>query len=373
MRRRRDHAGYPGLENLSEDRRTPATGTSRRGFLQTVGVLGTGALLPANGLLGQAVAPGSRVVVGRIDVHHHMISPFYVKAMEAELKSQGFVARPWTPESSIERMDRAGVTTSMLSPVQRLVVDSLSDKSERARNLARQNNEYGAKLVADYPGRFGLLAALPLPDQDGSLKEIEHSLDAFKADGIALWTDYEDKWPGDPAFARVFDELNRRKAVVFFHPARPICCRNLPGQSGIIEYDIDTARAIDSLLFSGTFSRCPDISYIFSHAGGAFSVLAARISDDFPKNLEDRVPHGVDYEVKRLYFDTAHASKAPALDALRDIVPVSQILYGSDVPIREYPLTDQGLDAYAGFSPEDWKAINRGNSERLFPRLKAQA
>ena len=171
------------------------------------------------------------------------------------------------------------------------------------------------------------------------MKELAYWLDTLKADGIALWTDYEDKMGGQvPLFRRRYDELNRRKAVVFFHPARSTCCRDLPGQSGIIEYDIDTARAVDSLLLhQGTLSRCPDISYIFSHAGGAFSVLAARINDDFPKKLQDRVPHGVDYEVRRLYFDTAHAAKPAALDALKDIVPVSQILYGSDVPLREYP------------------------------------
>jgi 6-methylsalicylate decarboxylase len=348
------------------------SGKSRRDFIKSLSTIGAGATISASGLLAQAVAPGTRSLSGRIDVHHHLYPPFYVKAMEEDLKAQGFAMRPWTPEASIERMDKAGVATAMLSPVQRLVMDTMSDKSERARNFTRQSNEYNAKLVTDYPGRFGAFAALPLPDQDGSLKEIEYSLDTLKADGIALWTDYLDKWPGDPAFAPVFDELNRRKAVVFFHPARATCCRNLPGQSGIIEYDIDTARAIDSLLLNGTLSRCPNISYIFSHAGGAFSVLAARINDDFPKKLADHVPHGVDYEVKRLYFDTAHASKQPALDALRDIVPVSQILYGSDVPLREYPLTDEGLDEYAGFSPADWRAINRGNSERLFPRLKAK-
>ena len=97
-------------------------------------------------------------------------------------------------------------------------------------------------------------------------------------------------------------------------------------------------------ILNGTTSRCPDIRFIFSHAGGALPVLAARINDDFPKRLADRVPHGVDYEVRRLYFETAHASKAPALDALKDIVPVSQILYGSDVPLRKYPLTDEGLE-----------------------------
>ena len=54
-------------------------------------------------------------------------------------------------------------------------------------------------------------------------------------------------------------------------------------------------------------------------------------------------------------------------------MPISQILYGSDVPLREFPLTDEGLDVYGGFSPADWRAINRGNSERLFPRLKMKA
>jgi 6-methylsalicylate decarboxylase len=358
----------PGHEN-----REPFVGASRREFLRSLGVLGAaGAILPASKLLGQTVASGALVVPGRIDVHHHMAPPFYVKALEQERNQQGIVVRPWTPAASIELMDKAGVATSMLSPVLRVVMDSMSEKSERARSLIRQNNEYGAKLVEDYPGRFGLLASLPLPDRDGSLKEIEYSLDTLKADGIALWTDYLDKWPGDPDFASVFDELNRRKAVVFFHPARSTCCRNLPGQSGILEFDIDTARAIDSLLLNGTLARCPEIRLIFSHAGGAFSVLAARINDDFPRKSSDRVPHGVDYEVRKLYFDTAHASAPAALDALRDIVPISHILYGSDVPSRDYPLTDVGLDAYRGFSIEDWKAINRGNSEDLFPRLKAQ-
>ena len=205
---------------------------------------------------------------GRIDVHHHMIPPFYVKAMESELKAQGFVARPWTPEASIERMNKVGVATSMLSPVQRLVVDSLSDKSELARSCPPEQRIW-REGSSGLSGKFGLFAALPLPDQDGSLKEIEHSLDALKADGIALWTDYGDKWPGDPAFAAVFDELNRRKAVVFFHPARPVCCRNLPGQSGIIEYDIDTARAIDSLLLNGTLFAVPQHQlYLFSRRRG---------------------------------------------------------------------------------------------------------
>jgi predicted TIM-barrel fold metal-dependent hydrolase len=352
------------------DRLLPSV-PSRREILKSLALAGAGAITPAGELLAQITSPVAHAMPGRIDVHHHMFPPFYVKAMEDELRASGFADRHWTPAVSIDIMDNHGIATAMLSPVQRLVMDSMSDRSERARGLARQNNEYGAQLVKDHPGRFGHFAALPLPDQDGSLREIEYAFDVLKADGIALWTSYMDKWPGDPAFAGTFEELNRRNAVVFFHPARASCCRNLVGQSGIIEYDIDTARAIDSLLLNGTFARFPNIRFIFSHSGGAFSVLAARISDDFPKNRADRVAKGVDYEVEKLYFDVAHAGKPPALDALKDIVPISQILYGSDAPLRTYELTDDGLNEYGGFSKNDWKAINRGNAERLFPRLQA--
>jgi 6-methylsalicylate decarboxylase len=345
------------------------SGASRRKFLKALAVAGAGAALPGRGIFAQAISPSVRPMAGRVDMHHHIFPPFYVKAMEEQMRASGFTVRPWTPAISIDMMDKHGIATAFFSPVQRLVMDSMSDRSENGRNLARQHNEYGAQLVKDYPGRFGHFATLPLPDTDGSLKEIAYSLDTLKADGIALWTSYMDKWLGDPSFFPVYEELNRRGAVVFVHPARATCCRNLPGQSGIIEYDIDTARAIDSLLWNGTTSKFPNIRFIFSHSGGAFPVLAARIVDDYPKNRADKVPNGVEYEIKKLYFDTAHAGWAPALDSLKDIVPVSQILYGSDAPIRIYELTDNGLVEYAGFSENDWKAINRGNAERVFPRL----
>jgi predicted TIM-barrel fold metal-dependent hydrolase len=349
-----------------ENRALDASGSFRREFLKSLAIAGAGALASAGGLRAQSTP--SR---GRIDVHHHLFPPFYVKAMENELDTRGFLARKWSPQASIDLMNKAGVETAMVSPVQRLVMDSMSDKSERARSLCRQSNEYAAQMVKDYPGRFGNFAALPLPDADGSLKEIAYAYDTLHSDGIALWTSYRDKWVGDPEFWPAFEELNRRNAVVFYHPARALCCRDLPGQSGILEYDIDTARAIDSMLYQGTLAKFPNVRHIFVHSGGAFTTLADRLYDDFPKNRADRVPHGVKYEVQRLYFDTAHASRKPALDALKALVPVTQILYGSDVPLREYRLTDVDLADYEGFSGNEWKLINRGNAERLFPRLRS--
>ena len=335
--------------------------SSRREFLSSLAALGTAAMVPGGALLAQTRA---QAVQGRIDVHHHLYPPFYVKEMGATSN--------WTPAVSLEAMDSHNVATALLSPVANLVGNSLSDKTERARNLARRNNEYGAQLVRDYPGRFGLFAAVPLPDPEGSVREIAYAYDVLKTDGIGLWTSYIDKWLGDPAFWPAYEELNRRNAVVFVHPSRNVCCSNLPGQSGILDFDIDTARAIDSLLWNGTTARFPNVRFIFVHSGGAVTVLAQRLMHDLPRNREraKNFPNGVEHELTKLYFDVAHGTGRPALDALKALVPVSQILYGSDAPVRAYPLTDELFDQYAGFSTSDLKAINRSNSERLFARLK---
>jgi len=185
----------------------------------------------------------------RIDVHHHLFPPAFVAGLvdSGHYLSRG-VARHWTPRVSIEDMDAAGVATAYTS-----ITAPGFDVVAQERRIAatRECNQYGARMAADFPGRFGLFASLPLPDVDASLKEIAYALDVLKADGVGLLTSYRDKWLGDAAFSPVMDELDRRKAVVYVHPTAPDCCRNLmPGiPDWVIEFPADTTRTIASLLF----------------------------------------------------------------------------------------------------------------------------
>jgi len=347
-------------------------GSSRRDVLRWMALAGAATALPASGLLAHAGIAAAAAPAGRIDVHQHTVPPFYTKVMEKEILATGHPLPTWTPSLAIETMDKNGIAVGMLSPMTRVVQDSFSDKSERARKLARQNNDYTQQLVRDYPGRFGHFAALPLPDTDGSLHEIEYAFDTLKADGISLWTSYRDKWPGDAIFAPVYEELNRRKAIIFIHPAPPLCCRSL--QPGVIdsveEYDFDIARAVVSYLESGSFNRYPNIRFIFPHSGGTLQVLANRVTETLPGKPSEQASADLMDEVKGLYFDVAHAAYPAPLSALKKIVPVPQILFGSDYPIVPFPVSEGPLDHF-GLSAGDLQAIDRGNAERLFPRLKA--
>src|SRR4030088_839401 len=154
----------------------------------------------------------------RIDVHHHIVSPGFVEELKSLLQPPTL---SWTPAGSIEDMARAGSPTAIPSVTTPGVW--IGD-NEQGRRLARESNDYAARLAADYPGRFGIFVAVPLPHVEASLAEIEYGLDVLKADGIALFTSYRDTWLGDPAFEPVMEELNRRKAVVFVHPEAPPSC-----------------------------------------------------------------------------------------------------------------------------------------------------
>ncbi len=339
---------------------------SRRTVLKQVAALGAGAAFSIRPLLASMPVVDSDPKRGRIDVHHHMLPPFYMDLRRA-VPNVGAIPT-WSPSKSLDDMEKNGVSTAMLS----LAVSGVTfDAGEAGRSLARKSNDFGAQLVKDHPASFGLLAALPLPDPQGSLTEIEYALDTLHADGIALLSSYGDKWMGDAAYAPVFEELNRRKAVVLVHPNAPNCCGNLIPHvpASTMEFLFDTTRAIESLLVNGTFSRFPNVQFVFSHGGGAMPMLANRMARLFPKDLAAQAPNGVLYELKRQYYDTASASNATSLPALMSLIPSSQILFGSDFPFLSAGDTASDL-AYSGLPGNTVEAINRNNAVRLFERLK---
>jgi predicted TIM-barrel fold metal-dependent hydrolase len=319
------------------------------------------------GALGVALAqtPGA-AKPHRVDFHHHFLPPRHVEKILAQRES----GRPpkWTPEITLQEMDKNGVATAITSLVQPGV---WFGDIEASRSIARYCNEYAAQMAADHPGRFGFFAAIPLPDIEGSLREIDYALGTLKADGIGLMTEFDGKYLGDPAFTPVFEELNRRKAIVYTHPTQPQCCTGLVKGVTVstIEYATDTTRTIASLLFTGTAARFADIRFMFSHGGGTLPFLLGRFERLAEERKDAWAPNGVTPQLKKFYYEVAQANHPGALAALLKLAPLSNVVFGSDYPLRPVSEAVEGVAKYE-FTAAQRRAIERDNALRLVPRLK---
>jgi predicted TIM-barrel fold metal-dependent hydrolase len=361
--------------------------TARRRFLGLIGAGGIGMALPRLGVGAphQATAPGGTAAAAqgapaappyRIDVHQHFLSPaFYatLNAKNATTPIPGLAAwKDYSPARSLEGLDRIGAAAAMVS----LTAPGVwfGDLAE-AKRLARELNEFAAaKLVSAYRGRFGLFAVLPLPDVPASLEEAAYALDTLKADGIGILTSYGAKWLGDPAFAPLMEEMNRRKAVVYTHPTDAACCLTMvPGAPNqMLEWPTDTARTIVSLVVSGTAAKYPDIRFIFSHGGGTLTAVAGRVvgAPLDPATLARTAdPASRLGQLRRFYYDTAGATNPVNMQALKMLVGSSQIVFGTDTPFFDGLPMVQGLRT-SGFTPDELQAVERQNALQLLPRLR---
>lgn len=311
-----------------------------------------------------------------IDTHHHIYPPNYTRTnlnriVGNSLTFPASVFTSWTPQFALEQMEKAGIATAIASMTSPGIW--FDDGIEAARARARECNEYGAQLRRDFPGRFGMFAALPLPDTEGSLKEIEYALDVLKLDGIGLLTSYDTRLLGDPGFLPVFEEINRRKAAVFVHPTKS-CANLMPGMGApTIEFPTDTARTIASLIFMGTAGRYRDIRFIFSHGGGTLAMVVQRfgrmVANLTPEQRATWMPNGFEHELKRQYYDLASIGAGPiGMAAVLKLFPVSQLTYGSDVPYGSATHIAEGIAAL-GLSDSDLRLIWRDNAARLFPQF----
>jgi hypothetical protein len=372
-------------------------GSSRREFLGGLAAAGAGMFMSGCGggaNPAQAPSPGGAELTNLrlFDMHHHFASPSWIK----KVKADGALNPSWegySPAKTIEMMDQAGIEVSFASQStpgvwlvdgygNNLLAASDDPRSakaprqtvEEARMLVREMNEFGARMLSDHKGRFGILAALALPDIDGSLQAIEYAFDTLKLQGIGILTSYGNRWIGDPMFTPVFEELNRRKAVVYTHPTAAPCCRDLVAGVPMttLEYSTDTARTIISWIESGSAKRFPDIRWIHSHGGG--TLVASRfLQGGDGANLRGTPEPGSRLYYLRQYFYDTNASTEATLWALKRVVGSSLVVWGHfDIP-RPRDASGEGmarikqLAATEVFTNAELRAIGSENVLRLFP------
>jgi predicted TIM-barrel fold metal-dependent hydrolase len=311
----------------------------------------------------------------RIDVHAHFLPDFYREAMTAAGidHPDGMPAIPsWSEQAALEVMDQLDIATAMLS-ISSPGVNFGDD--EAAKVLARQVNEEGTRLKQAHGKRFGLFAAMPLPDIAAAAREAVFALDELKAEGIAIETSYRGMYLGDPRLEPFYAALNDRDAVLFLHPTTGPCpdlAFGLPRPA--LEFMFETTRTVIYMIVSGVTQRYPNIRIIVPHAGAALPVIASRVEFLLPLLTGATNTHApsIQAELKRLYYDLAGAPLPVLLSALLQVASPDNILYGSDWPFTNNAaclhLASQ-LDQHPEVQSEYAVKFMRANAQRLWPDL----
>lgn len=326
-----------------------------------------------------AFVPPRRDVV---DVHAHFLPPAYLQTLRAagiELLDGGMPVPQWSVERTIAVMDDCGIETAILSVSSPgLTVVSPGEEPR----LARAINEAGAAIRSDRNGRFGIFATLPMSDPKAGLHEIDYALDTLKLQGFILPTHHRGRYLGHADFRTVFAALNERRAIVFIHPTSPTCVQCIDGgrPAPMIEFPFDTTRTVVDLIYSGTVEAFPDIRFILPHAGGTLPFLAQRIAAFASLPFVTPRPAGGPPEVlrqlARFHYDVALSAGPAQIEALRSLVPMSRILFGSDWPFTPAPFVARALAALQAnerLTAADRDAIFRDNARALLPMPAGQA
>ncbi|WP_042285927.1 amidohydrolase family protein [Nocardiopsis alba] len=307
----------------------------------------------------------------RIDVHQHIIPPFYREALaSAGIADAGGRPLPdWSPEAALAAMKTLRIATAIVS-VSTPGAGFLTDRDEAA-DMAARLNDFSHGLGTEHENRFGFFATLPMPDIDASVVEAERALDELGAAGVTVLANTHGVYAGSPGQDRLWRSLNERGATVFVHPA------DLPAPpvEGIppfaADFLLDTTRAAYLLVRNGVVRRYPDIRFVLSHSGGFVPYsshrMAVAIADD-----TGRTPLEVLRDFRGFYFDTALSSSPAALPTLLAFAKPGHVLYGSDWPFAPTAAAryfTAGLESTLRGGPA--AAIDSANVRALIRRLPA--
>ena len=312
---------------------------------------------------------------GRIDVHAHFLPDFYSAAAAAAGHSRpdGMPRLPaWSVEDNLRFMDEAGVESAILS-ISSPGVHFGNDLA--AIELARRVNETGAEITAAYPGRFGFFASALLPDVDHSVAEVSYAIDELGADGVVLFTNSDGMYLGDPRMDPLIAAIAERNSTLFIHPTTPVCGETLTlgRPAPILEFPLDTTRAVTNLVLSGVLDRHPGATVVLPHAGGALSSIADRVAEISSRLLPPPASE-VDFlgTLQSFYYDIAGFPFPRQILAVLGLVGPDKLLFGTDWP---YTIEATVLSQVASYEQsqildaEAHRLLDRDTAELLFPRF----
>lgn len=310
------------------------------------------------------------------DIHHHIVPDFYIE----EMKSMGMAEfntlkwPKWNPESSLKMMEAFQIEKAFVSisaPGTFFKDVSYSEK------LSRRCNEYIAKMVRDYPGRFGGFASVALPDVTSALREVEYALDVLKLDGISLMSNVKGKYLGNENYGEFYDELNKRNTIIYIHPNGIAGKEDHQFLNPLYLWQNDTTRTIIDFIKSGYHKEYPNIRWILPHGGGILAPLYRTIIQSM-KSKNPNIEAELEQWKSQIFLDTASKAFDEQIPMLLNFSDAKHVLFGSDIGwankmaastiVKSYSKLDEKL----GLKEKEIEDIFMGNAKRLFTQDKVE-
>jgi len=279
-----------------------------------------------------------------VDIHAH----YFPKAYNESLLSIGgrsvpegaraLTARPLRsdgPEqiaTRLEQMDDAGVQMQVLSPA---ASPPYAEKEADAVAAARLINDTYAELAARHPGRFNAVVSLPLPHIDASLREMARGLDQLGMLGVSMTCSCFDRSTAEAEFEPLYAEMNRRGAVLNYHPIQNGICSPMINDykfTVAVGASLEDTAIVLHLIARRVPERYPNITYVVPHLGGLIPMQLQRLDNQVPSRYPD-LPERPSVTARRFYYDTVgHGSHAALLCAWKAF-GADHLVAGSDYPV----------------------------------------
>jgi predicted TIM-barrel fold metal-dependent hydrolase len=229
-------------------------------------------------------------------------------------------------------MDDAGVQMQILSHG---IMAPYARQESHALEAAQICNDHYAELTRRYPARFGAFVSLPLPHVDASLREMQRGLDDLGMLGVAMNCSVFERSTAETEFEPLYEELNRRASVLYFHPcASGICSPMIVdyGLSGAAGTSMEDSVIVLHLIVKQIPTRFPNVKIVISHLGGLIPMLLQRLDHQLTP-AHPGLSEAPSATARRLYYDTVgHGSNAALLCAWKAF-GADHLVPGSDYPV----------------------------------------
>jgi predicted TIM-barrel fold metal-dependent hydrolase len=236
-------------------------------------------------------------------------------------------------QARLEMMAAAGVGQQILSPAAGWAPYSVDGAA--ATNAARVANDYTADLISRYPAEFKGLVSLPLPHVDASLRELERGLDDLGMIGVNIHCAVLDRPVVEPELMSLYAELDRRHALVLFHPTgngiqAPFVTDF--GLSGALGTSLEDTLVALHLIARRIPAQFPNITFVVPHLGGPLAMLLERLDNQFSMAQRD-LPEPPSATARRFYYDTVGHGSHAALWCAYKAFGAEHLVPGSDFPV----------------------------------------